>query len=56
MCIRDRGGPTRDNTKIWDKEKIKELVNLGIPKNEADELLNAANGNIEIAASIYFSK
>ena len=51
-----QGGPTRDNTKIWDKEKIKELVNLGIPKNEADELLNAANGNIEIAASIYFSK
>lgn len=51
-----QGGPTHDNTKIWDKEKIKELVNLGIPKNEADELLNAANGNIEIAASIYFSK
>ena len=47
---------TRINSEIWDAKKIEELINLGIPKNETTELLNAANGNIEIAASIYFSK
>ena len=47
---------TRINSEIWDEKKIEELINLGIPENETTELLNAANGNIEIAASIYFSK
>ena len=51
-----QGAMTRSNSEIWDAKKIKELMNLGIPKNETTELLNAANGNIEIAASIYFSK
>ena len=51
-----QGAMTRINSEIWDEEKIEELINLGIPKNETTELLNAANGNIEIAASIYFSK
>lgn len=51
-----QGAMTRINSEIWDAKKIKELINLGIPKNETTELLNAANGNIEIAASIYFSK
>ena len=48
-----QGAMTRSNSEIWDAKKIKELMNLGIPKNETTELLNAANGNIEIAASIY---
>jgi len=51
-----QGAMTRINSEIWDAKKIEELINLGIPKNETTELLNAANGNIEIAASIYFSK
>ena len=51
-----QGAMTRSNSEIWDAKKIEELMNLGIPKNETTELLNAANGNIEIAASIYFSK
>ena len=51
-----QGAMTRINSEIWDEKKIEELINLGIPKNETTELLNAANGNIEIAASIYFSK
>mgnify|MGYP001940172807 FL=1 len=51
-----QGAMTRINSEIWDAKKIEELINLGISKNEATELLNAANGNIEIAASIYFSK
>lgn len=49
-----QGAMTRSNSEIWDAKKIKELMNLGIPKNETTELLNAANGNIEIAASIFF--
>lgn len=51
-----QGAMTRINSEIWDEKKIEELINLGIPENETTELLNAANGNIEIAASIYFSK
>lgn len=51
-----QGAMTRINSEIWDAKKIEELINLGIPKNETTELLNAADGNIEIAVSIYFSK
>lgn len=50
-----QGVLTGDN-KTLDENKIEELLNLGIPKNEANELLNSANENVEIAASIYFSK
>lgn len=34
--------------------KIKTLINLGIPSNQAQKLLNQFKGNIDLAASFYF--
>lgn len=39
---------------VWPEKSVSSLTNLGIPQNVAKQLLNASNGNPEIAASIYF--
>ncbi|WFC94720.1 DNA damage-inducible protein 1 [Malassezia brasiliensis] len=44
--------PTKTNT--WSDEAITTLTNLGIDRNLAIQLLNASDGNTDIAASIYF--
>lgn len=38
----------------WSEEAITTLTNLGIDRNLAIQLLNASDGNTDIAASIYF--
>lgn len=40
----------------WPKESISILTNLGIPDELAIKLLNASNGNTDLAANIYFQE
>lgn len=40
----------------WPKESIAILTNLGIPNDLAIKLLNASNGNTDLAANIYFQE
>ncbi|KAL0208850.1 hypothetical protein P9112_011437 [Eukaryota sp. TZLM1-RC] len=38
------------------KEKVKELVQLGVPENRAKLLLVETGGNVELAAQVFFSE
>lgn len=51
--------PTSQTTQAdstWPKESIAILTNLGIPNDLAIKLLNASNGNTDLAANIYFQE
>ena len=49
----DRSSTANFQTK-WPQEKIATLTSLGINQEMANQLLNASNGDAEMAASIYF--
>ncbi|KAI3625091.1 hypothetical protein CBS9595_000452 [Malassezia furfur] len=46
--------PHAAKASTWSDEAITTLTNLGIDRNLAVQLLNASDGNTDIAASIYF--
>lgn len=46
--------PHAAKASTWSDEAITTLTNLGIDRNLAIQLLNASDGNTDIAASIYF--
>lgn len=47
------GGSTAGQSQ-WSEEHIQTLMNFGVTREEAIQTLNAANGNIEVAASLLF--
>ena len=37
-------------------QELQDMLNLGIPEQEAEQFLELSNGNLDLAVSLYFSK